>query len=356
MGAADSEDNKMVMGKYSFRKWIPAFASLCLVFAVSDSCTYDYFVDETNFRLYVPQIESGEISSLYVSFHEVNGDHAYTRRVYAPFDGITNGILKFHILSGQYTITTFADYNENGITDGAHISESYKGATSTEGLDGVYTPASTRADDADGNHPRALFLRDLTIYPLGHPDGQQAVTADIDEEHRFKGFINYRFVELPANVITRIVTTIKGPATRFGFDGAFERFAPTDIYRHEVNTAQTRQDNGDIVFTSHVYPSTGEVHHDATADAISRAHGGEEIELQIEFYNGENLSGRITLTSADIAGLDADKKPVDADGNPVTDLVLRPRQTLSFLFRGFTLIGIKLEPWGPIKQGGFDNL
>jgi hypothetical protein len=332
------------MGKSSFRRAALALTGLCLVFAVADSCTFDYFEDETNFRLYVPQIERGEIKNFYVSFHEVGGGgHVYTRKVSAPFELITDGILKFHILPGYYNISTFADYDNDVITEGNHFSESYKGAKPFEGRENTYVPGNSQT--------RALFLRDITVYPIGHPDAPESVEADIDAEHRFKGSIICRFRDLPAGGITRIAATYKGPSTRFDFDGGFRRFDQPDIYRHEFLTAANSEDN-DVVCASLIYPSTGEVHTDAGVTASST--GGEEIELQIDFYNGEAWAGGTTLTSADLAALDDEAKPVDADGNRVEDLVLRPRKTIAFLFKGFTLVGVGLEPWGPIEDGGFD--
>ncbi len=190
-------------------------------------------------------------------------------------------------------------------------------------------------------------MNNITVYPMGHPDAPEAVEADIHEDYRFKGTISCRFVDLPTNNITHIAATYKGPSTRFDFDGGFRRFDHTDIYRHEFITAQNSED-GDVVCTSLVFPSTGETH---TGPGVRAETGGEEIELRIDFYSGDVWSGGATFTAADLAALDEEGRPVDENGNRVEDLVLRPRQTIGFLFKGFTLVGIGLEPWGPIEDG-----
>lgn len=317
--------------------------ALCFLFVVADSCTYDYFVDETNFRLHVPQIERGEISNIYVAFHDEEGNHIFTRRVPAPFDMIEEGIMKFKIFPGNYSISVFADYDDEMMIENRHFSESYKSARLFDGFANTYSPSQSQ--------PRALFMRDVTIYPMGHPESKTVVEADIDELHRFKGTIVCRFRDMPTGSITRIVTTYKGPSTRLDFDGAFRRFDPADVYRHEFPTAENSQ-QGEVVCTSTVYPSTGETYDDVLS--LSPVSGGEEIEFKIDFYNGDTWAGGTTLTKDDLAALDDESKPVDGDGNRVEDLVLRPRKTIALLFKGFTLVGVGLEPWGPAEDGDFD--
>ncbi len=337
------------MGKNNIRRLASVLAAFGLLIAVANSCTYDYFVDETNFRLYVPQIERHEISHFYVSFHEVGGDHVHTRRVSAPFTGnefIEKGILKFKLPPGNYNITTFAEYDHDIITEGRSFAESHKWARTGAGGrsdENTFVPGVTE--------PRALLLNNILIYPMGHPSSEIPVEADIDEDHEFKSWLICRFKDLPTNNITRVVVTYKGPSTRFDFDGAFRRFGDTDVYRHEFITAENRI-NDEVVCRSHVYPSTGELH--TRGGAIASPTTCEQVSLRVDFYNGDKWSGGTTFTAADLAALEDSAKPIDEDGNILSDLILHPQKTISFLFEGFTLVGIALDPWGPIENGPID--
>jgi hypothetical protein len=306
------------------------------------SCTYDYFEDETNFRLYVPQIERGEISRFYVSFHRMDGrdegEHVLTREVSAPFDQnetLQQGILKFKLPPGQYEISTFADYDPDMISMGEHLSASRKIVASYGTDPDTYALNNTQ--------PRALFLRGTTVYPINHPDGQIPVEADIDEECRFKGRILCRFLNLPSS-ITSAEVTYRGLATRYDFDGVFRRFTDGDALRdsHPITTS------GNATISNYIYPSTG-VSHGADNGYIDN---GLPIELSIAFYGGSSRVGEASFTSADLATIDPANLP-KRNGIPVTDeLLLYPRDEVEFLFKDWVILGIDLHPWGEINSGG----
>ncbi len=308
------------------------------------ACTYDYFEDETNFRLYVPQIENGEIETFYVSFHSLDDDgrHVITRKVSAPFDDnelLKQGILKFKLPQGRYDITTFADHAEGSLTEGEHLSASHKGMSVLDADRHAYAASDTR--------PRALFLRGTQVFPIGHPSGKEPVEADVDEDCLIKGTIACKFIGLPESV-TDIEVTYKGLATRYGFDGYFSRFNDDDTHIHRHVATRTRAP-GDVEISNHIFPSTG-LHHDPLNPDPTAT--GEPVELEIAFYNGSSWMGGAFFTAADFEALPPDERPVDGDENPLTELVLNPRQTITFTFKGFTVVGIELTDWGEIVQGG----
>jgi hypothetical protein len=98
-----------------------------------------------------------------------------------------------------------------------------------------------------------------------------------------------------------------------------------------------------------MYPSAGVSHRPRD---ISYTDSGQEIGLLIDFYSGDIWAGSARFTHEDFEALAPADRPTDSEGNPLTELVLYPRETITLTFSGFTLIGIELEGWGDIKQGG----
>lgn len=333
------------MAKTAFRKFIPVLAGVCAMFLATDSCTYDYFEDETNFRLYVPQIKNGEITDFYVSFHRLDGSdaekHILTRKVSAPFTKALreDGILRFKLPAGEYEISTFADYASGSLTEGEPLSGSYKGVALLDPENNIYAMNATR--------PRALFIRNQQIWPLDHPKTGEIVTADIDESCMFKGEIVCRFIGLPERSFTSMNITYAGFSTRYDFDGVFRRFSDDDIHLHQDDLVGVA--GGNLEISNLIYPSAGESHH---ARDASRSEGGEQFELRIEFYDGENAMGIASFTPADFEALDPSERPVDAEGNPLTELVLKPRDKITIIFKGFVFAGVDLVPWDDPNQGG----
>ena len=89
---------------------------LCLVIFAAVSCTYDYFEDENNFKIYIPQLQDGTIDNVLVSIHDASGTHRYTRFIEGPFDPNTigrDGILRFKLpWGGGYKVSAFANVDE----------------------------------------------------------------------------------------------------------------------------------------------------------------------------------------------------------------------------------------------------
>lgn len=333
-------------------KIITRFAAVCLMLVVAGSCTYDYFVDETNFRLYVPQIKNGEISEFYVAFHQldeskVDGPHVITRKYTAPFDGddfIREGILRFKLPPGEYDISTFADYEKDMLTEGRRLGDSYKGVRAIDGARAVYVPSRTK--------PRSCFLRDVTVYPLGHPDSRTVHEADINEECLFKGEIICRFEGLPVDEdtetsITDIRVSYRGNATRYGFDGIFRTNTQDDTQQADFVVADNKTNDSIVECSSLIFPSAGVVH-GGRYDEPTRQK--DDITLDIEFYSNGSWAGSARLTPADIERL----APTDQNGDPITELVLDSREIITIVFKGFTVLGIELKGWGDIETG--DNV
>ncbi len=329
----------MIMTAKTFTKNISRWLCLCLIVLSAGSCTHDYFVDETNFRIHVPQIENSEISKFYVSFHADNGKHVLTRQIDAPFDRddfTKQGILRFKLPPGNYRMSCFAEYTPGSITEGKPITESFKTQLCADETQGVYWSSETC--------PRSLFA-DITALPMGDPAGKVPVEVDIDDTHCFKGEIVSQFKNLPA-AITRVELLYGGLGSKYCFDGVFDCFGAADKLTFAFDPLQHTSGNM-VAYHDMIYPSSGV---SFGADPSHVDHGAP-LELTVRFFQGTYMIGTASFTSADLAALPAHKKPTDGQGNPLTDLILYPQQTMIFTFEGFTLVGIELRPWNGIVPG-----
>lgn len=321
----------------------------CLMTFALTACTYDYFEDEQNFRIYVPQIKNGEIKNLYVAFHDSAGRHLMTREIIAPFDKdelMIQGILRFKLPPGKnYTISCFADYDPNAPTRGELYANSHMGKTLIESTN-IYASRTT--------NPRS-YLSTIQVYPIGHPMAFKSVEVNIEKEQCYKGKVAVNFRKLPS-LVSRIDMYYKGLSTKYRFDGTLDRFASDNQIKASFNTSDYLSAET-VKWVDVLNPSAGlvgvGVHNPSTPQSVATA---EPLELEIHLIDAtNNIAGTIRFTRDDFKRLkeeDPTKVPVGADGNPLDHLVLEPQQTISFTFEGFTLIKIDLVGWGDIGQGG----
>ena len=321
----------------------PLHIILLLLFFVTGvySCTYDYFVDESNFIVYVPQIEDGTIDNFYIAIHDSNGNHMVTRKFEAPFDKnelIKQGLIKFKLPPGAAFISGFANYDANStITEGLALNSSHKAQQPLASDPDVYVSTNTL--------PRANFM-DAMIYPLGHPSSQLQITVDMDTDKIFKGRVICRFEGLPSN-ITDLQIYYSGNATQLGFDGIFREFSTSDRLYAEPATGPFT--SGTVVsYPQDIYPSTGVSFLKRNATYVD---AGEEIGIEIIFYEGTQVVGSASFQPSDLLTIPLANRPIDGNGDPVTNLILYPRQTIIFTFKDFTVIKIELSDWGDIIPG-----
>lgn len=102
---------------------------LCLIAFALIGCTYDYFLDENNFRIYIPQLQTGEIENLTIAIHDSLGKHIVTRNFESPFDNddlMKKGILRFKLPYGDnFKISCFANYAPDALEIGHPYADSY---------------------------------------------------------------------------------------------------------------------------------------------------------------------------------------------------------------------------------------
>lgn len=311
------------------------------------SCSYDYFEDENNFRVYVPQIERGEIERFYIAFHDKAAKHTITRQIESPFtkdELMKQGILRFKLPYGEYSISCFADYTPGSITEGNQLTDSYKKQDQIEG--DTYRSSTS--------NPRSLFTS-AVVYPIGHPDAAILRTIDIDKNQCYKGKVISRFEKLPSQV-ARIDIYYKGLSTKYGFDSTFDRFSPNDCIYASFDVGTNTQ--GIITeCQNRVDPSVNSTF--GRSAPISKALGNisaAPMELEIKLFDASNnIVGILPFTVDDFEYFKVNNPsqvPVDEHGNPIEKLVLNPQSTIILTFKGFTIVSIQLYGWGDIIEGG----
>lgn len=335
-------------------------AGLLLLYSLA-SCTYDYFVDENNCWISVPQIQNGSIHDFYIAFHDELGGHMRSSHIYAPFDKnelMQDGTLRFKLKIGETRVTCFAQTGDMPISEGLPYAESYLSARPVKGAEHTFMPLpadvgtvtqkkNTTKADVGPNQPRYLKSQ-LTIYPIGHPDAKKVHTVDIDEKQTYNGKIVNEFKNIANIGITRIEVHYTGLATRLSFDGRFGSFTPQDIMQATYDLSVSGPSSGtDYKFGESYFPSSGyDVNTPNAPDTALTP-----LKVDTYFYKGDEVIGWFSFDSANSSG--GMDPPVDEDGNPITGPVyLKPGTQLSFTYKGFTIVSIKLSEWGDIDPGG----
>lgn len=342
------------MSAYNPIKSMANILGWCLMVILLTSCTNNYFEDENNFRIYVPQIERGEISNLYISFHDLSGEHCITRQIEAPFDRddmMKKGILRFKIPYGEYSITAFADYAPGALTIGNAHDDSHAAKDLVDESINLFGSRTT--------NPR-LLLSQITAYPIGHPEAKEPILFDIDEKLCYKGKVQTIFKDLPS-FVERIDIYYKNLGTKVKFNGLIDRFYANDRVVASFKTSDHK--TGDLVRlpADIINPSVGiflDSHYATLPKLTTRAPLApigvtpESLELEVRYLDGENTVVGVTYFDAnDLATLADNKKPIDHDGNPVSALVLEPQKGIIFTFSGFTIMQIQLMGWEDIDDG-----
>ena len=88
------------------------FITILLSAIFLSSCTYDYFEDETNYILYVPEIEGRSVKDCRVLVYDVNGNLAAEKYGALPFEDnprMQTGVFSFKLNPGRYRVFCYAN-------------------------------------------------------------------------------------------------------------------------------------------------------------------------------------------------------------------------------------------------------
>ena len=297
---------------------------LLLIFC--SSCTYDYFEDETNYRLYIPQIHDKSISDFHVSFFDMSGNRVFEKEYSYPFDGdmfIEQGIIRAKLLPGEYRVSCFA--NSRDAEGEVLFSKSLAINTSEVWLSKITPGVYNTAPEL-----RTVLNIETSAPFIGQP--MKIDTIDISEETAHVGQIVYQFKKLPVSV-DRIEISTVNLSTGLSFSGLLLNTSDSDCVFQNLKREGLLNENGLLSVTSYYFPSS-----------LSEMKVLEPkiLGVQTRFFDDKNnLIGEY---------LNPLPKASDMDGNQV-DPVLLSGKKLWITFDGFIVADIVLSDWGDIIGG-----
>ncbi len=302
------------------------------------SCTYDYFVDESNLRIYIPQIVSQEIDNVLVTVHDASGVlQGSLPLLEAPFGFYaTDGIISFKVPIGEgYRVSCFANVDPNSDYNIGSFVESYIGEPKADNDGQMYYA---------GSDVRMVLLDNITAYPLNYPDSMLVRTANLNDSTEYKAGLYCSFSGLPDNV--QYIKASYYTGTHIYFDGIYRRKTDGWVTVDGLYTP-TVQDTLKVIPVMPVFASPGVHYADSTIYDSAR----EKVNLDIYYYDSSmNLIGR-TYPIGENDDFDYGTLP---DGTP-WDGVLQPNQLACFHISGFLAVGISLKPWEGEVTGGYDG-
>lgn len=324
-----------------YRKKAGRLVALCAAALAAASCTHDYLVDETNLRLYIPQIKDKSVDNVLVSIHDENGNHHVTRYVATPFYAYGDGILRFklpvtnpNVGGPKYTVTCFANVHGKNYDEGKALTESFIYEPMLEGVANMFTP---------GPNVR-IFKHHNVMTSLQF----KLLDTNLAPDSVYKAKVQCEFTGLP-DIVKRIDITYGNVGTHLCYDGNFAAPGSGEVRSSFAVPASGVGNGVTYTHTDLIYPTPG-VHY------MSRLNDEDntwpKFTMKADFY-GEN-----GILLAHFSGLDGGEgeqhlQPTGPDGQPITNWSrhIHPRESLKIKFNGFVVAGIVLEGWGDITGG-----
>jgi hypothetical protein len=216
------------MMKKKNKRFLVVFLSGVLFACLIVSCTYDYFVDETNYKVFVPEVAAGTVSDCYVAVYDEAGTLVRSRRAGTSNDDprVKAGLFSFRLPPGKYTAHCYADVKEMQLEEAASRDEAFIA------LKRVTPPAGYDGEHAHGLPSEMLFRKLLP--EIGNRFEPRVDTATLE---RYVGKITVLFKNLPVSPeVARVQLEATGVATRqyFGRDTLSSRFTEEDYIFDEA--------------------------------------------------------------------------------------------------------------------------
>ncbi|MFV0553604.1 MAG: hypothetical protein ACK5LR_02760 [Mangrovibacterium sp.] len=306
------------------RKLYAYTLSVAILIASLCACTHDYFEDETNLRIFVPELADKSLTNFHIFLYDADGVILKHREVDYPFDEevfIEQGIIRYTIPPGSYNVTCFANTYRPSADGDSTLLQVMRGGTREESYVNLqllqndnYKPASQL---------RKVISQEFDVVPYGLARELPPDTVHISSEQTHTGIIEYVFKGLPAE-ITRLDVYTWGLSSRVNFEGKISsdgRAVFKSVERLDQNTV--------FSFSDHYFPS------------ILEEETAENLYVKIDFLDSEGNA----------MGTFSDQLNMENEDGTTTPAVLESNTTLTIIFDGFFFSGISLEGWGDIDTG-----
>lgn len=168
------------------RLLIVLFTGVAVLLSLA-SCTYDYFEDETNYQVFVPEVLNKTVSDCRVLVYNDAGTLVGARYATSPWDKdprMEAGLFSFRLTPGEYKVYCYTNTDSLTFVDGQHLDASaFILKSSSTGPNRYVQPSDI------------LFQK--FVPAIVHPGILQTDTAALE---RYTGRITVRFKKFPGNV------------------------------------------------------------------------------------------------------------------------------------------------------------
>ncbi|MDR0765851.1 MAG: FimB/Mfa2 family fimbrial subunit [Odoribacteraceae bacterium] len=276
-----------------------------LVVVALVSCTYDYFVDETNYKIFVPGVANGTFKGCYVAVYDETGTFVKSRGTAVSRDDprVKAGIFGFRLQPGKYTAYCYANVDDVQVIE-------------EESADRACIAMKTVTRDSNAYAlPSEVVFRKLTP-EIGNVYEQRVDTAILE---RYVGRITVRFKNVPVSLpdVTRVQLEATGVATRQYFSR---------------DTITSRLTERDYIFDEATVPT-----------------GISGHEWEMDHYYFPSLAGELTRLNVrflNAAGDVMNEIPVEViDAKTIRPLPLLHGRRIILEIDSYTIIGIGLTGW-----------
>ncbi|NDV84133.1 FimB/Mfa2 family fimbrial subunit [Bacteroides sp. 51] len=225
------------------KQWLLiVFFTACIASIFSyTACTYDYFVDETNYIVYIPEVKDKTIDGCRVMVYDKSGllvgDKSTSTSTHDT--KIPLGLFTFRLPVGDYKVYCYAN------TDGVAFSDENSYETS------AFSLLSHETGDSY-SQPSDVFF-DILEHTVKHPGILVSDTAAIE---RYVGRITVRFKNFPFDItnLASIDLLAEGVATKqyLKHDTLTTYIAEGDVMKH-TNDLSTISLAGGVLEVDHRY-------------------------------------------------------------------------------------------------------
>lgn len=282
-------------------------SAICL-----SSCTFDYFEDETNYILYVPDVEGRSVKDCRVLVYDENGNLAAEKYGALPFEDnprMQTGMFSFKLKPGRYRVFCYANTDSLLFDGKSNIREAAFSLPKIQ-------------EDRYAQPPALMFDTGRTPEII-HPG---IIVRDTARLIDYTGRITVRFKNPPFNVpsIKKVEMTASGIANRqlLQEDTLTRRISSKDVEYHLG--AVPVQNNPDYFEVDYrFFPS---IFNDSTSEA-------EQITLRFSFYDADG-----NYVAQDLLVPVVDK----ATGKP---LRLLHNKRIIIIVDVYTIVKIEILPW-----------
>jgi len=294
------------------KQWLLiVFFTTCITILLSyTACTYDYFEDETNYIVYVPEVKEKTIDGCRVMIYDGSGllvgDKSTLTSTNDP--KIEQGLFAFRLPVGDYKVYCYANI------DGVSFADESAHETS----------AFTLSAHETGEHyvqPSDVFF-DILEHTVQHPGILRSDTTEIE---RYVGRITVRFKNCPFNLadLSSIDLVAEGIASQqyLKHDTLTSCVVDGDVMKHtdDLNTIST---TGGVIELDHRYFPSVENNY-KTLNFAFIGSGGEQItripvgvadpdtNIPIRLYYGKRIIievDRYLVSTINLVGWDEDIK------------------------------------------------